>query len=74
MGDAEGYRPDGEKEALIARDPIKLYRTRLEDQSVPSTELDAIEQAAKQRISAAFDHARRSPAPAPEDAFTTVFA
>ncbi len=74
MGDAEGYRPEGEKDALHARDPIKLYRTRLENQGVPPADMDKIEQVAKQRVSAAFEHARQSPAPVPEDAFTTVFA
>jgi TPP-dependent pyruvate/acetoin dehydrogenase alpha subunit len=74
MGDAEGYRPEGEKEALQARDPIKIYRARLENQGTSPADLDAIEEAARQRVAAAFEHARQSPAPAPEDAFTTVFA
>jgi len=74
MGDAESYRPEGEKDALLTRDPITLYRTRLENEGVTPSTLDVIEATAKDRITAAFAHARQSPAPSPEDAFTTVFA
>lgn len=74
MGDAEGYRPDGEKSSLQARDPITLYRNRLEETGEAARDLDAVERIARDRVAAAFAHARSAPAPVPEDAFTTVFA
>lgn len=74
MGDAEAYRPAGEKDALVARDPIVRYRGRLEEQGVEAGALDEIERAARERVAAAFAHARSAPAPKPEDAFTAVFA
>ena len=74
MGDAEGYRPEGEKASLQARDPIPLYRKRLEQVGLEPGDLDTVEQAARDRVAAAFAHARSAPAPSPEDAFTMVFA
>lgn len=74
MGDAEGYRPEGEKESLQANDPITLYRARLEAAGLAPERLDQIEQAARDEVAGAFAHARNSAAPDPQDAFTTVFA
>lgn len=74
MGDAEAYRPAGEKAENQAHDPILLYRQRLAAEGISADQLDSLEHAAKDRVATAFAHARQSPAPAPEDAFTTVFA
>ncbi|GMG83154.1 pyruvate dehydrogenase (acetyl-transferring) E1 component subunit alpha [Paralimibaculum aggregatum] len=75
MGDAEGYRPEGEKDALFARDPIPAMRARMLDEgSATEAELAGIEAAAAARVDAAIAFARESADPAPEDALTRVFA
>lgn len=75
MGDAEGYRPKGEKDGLFARDPIPTMRKRLMADGVFSpAELDAMETAAEATVAAAIRFARESASPRPEDALTAVFA
>ncbi|WP_372801244.1 thiamine pyrophosphate-dependent dehydrogenase E1 component subunit alpha [Paracoccus seriniphilus] len=75
MGDAEGYRPKGEKEALFEKDPIPRMRARLIADGIASAaELDDIEAAAAARVETAITFARDSADPAPEDALTAVFA
>lgn len=75
MGDAEGYRPAGEKEALFARDPIPAMRARLlADGTAQIAELDALEAKAADRVAEAIDFARSSPEPDPQDALSAVFA
>ncbi|MCY3984219.1 MAG: thiamine pyrophosphate-dependent dehydrogenase E1 component subunit alpha [Roseovarius sp.] len=75
MGDAEGYRPEGEKDALFARDPIPKMRDRMLTNGVATeAELDAIESESAARVEAAVKFARESKYPAPEDALTAVFA
>ena len=75
MGDAEGYRPEGEKDALFEIDPIPRMRQRLVDDGDASDEqLRQIEEKAEQRINKAIDFARESAEPRPEDALTAVFA
>lgn len=75
MGDAEGYRPEGEKDALFEKDPIPAMRARmLAVGEASEAELDAIEAEAADRVEAAIRFARESADPAPEDALTAVFA
>lgn len=75
MGDAEGYRPDGEKDALVAKDPLPKMRAKmLADGVATEAELVAIEVESTARVEAAIKFARDSADPAPEDALTAVFA
>lgn len=75
MGDAEGYRPKGEKDALFAKDPIPAMRKRLEAEGTFSkAELDTFEAEAEAKVQAAIHFARESANPKPEDALTAVFA
>ena len=75
MGDAEGYRPEGEKDALLAKDPIPAMRSRMiSDGAASAAETDTIEAEAETRVEAAIKFARESVDPAPEDALTRVFA
>ncbi len=75
MGDAEAYRPKGEKDALLERDPIPKMRSRLiEDGDASEDELNSIEKKAEERIAEAIKFARESADPRPEDALTAVFA
>jgi pyruvate dehydrogenase E1 component alpha subunit len=75
MGDAEGYRPKGEKDALFAKDPIP----RLRDQMIKSGDMTeaedkAIVAGARKRVDEAIDFARKSDYPAAEEALEKVFA
>ncbi|MEM0950386.1 MAG: thiamine pyrophosphate-dependent dehydrogenase E1 component subunit alpha [Pseudomonadota bacterium] len=75
MGDAEGYRPKGEKDALFAKDPIPNMRAKmLADGVATEAELDAIEAESAARVDAAIKFARDSEDPAPQDALTSVYA
>lgn len=75
MGDAEAYRPEGEKDGLLALDPILAMRVRLLADGVAEAQhLDALEAKAQARVDEAIAFARRSEDPAPEDALTRVFA
>jgi len=75
MGDAEGYRPKGEKDGLFAKDPIPAMRKRLEaDGTFTAAELDAMQAIADATVQAAIRFARDSAEPRPEDALTAVFA
>ncbi|PSJ47860.1 pyruvate dehydrogenase (acetyl-transferring) E1 component subunit alpha [Zobellella endophytica] len=74
MGDAEGYRPEGEKEALQARDPIPAFRTLLLGEgALTEAEDQHLVQAARERVDAAIRFARDSAYPAPETALEKVF-
>ncbi|WJS05678.1 thiamine pyrophosphate-dependent dehydrogenase E1 component subunit alpha [Roseibium aggregatum] len=75
MGDAEGYRPKGEKDALFEMDPIPAMRARMiAEGTANESELAALESDAAARVEAAIKFARESADPAPEDALTSVFA
>ena len=75
VGDAEGYRPKGEKEALMAKDPIPAYAERLRAAGVLTPESDReLMAAAHARVDAAIKFGRESPYPEPEEALAHVFA
>jgi acetoin:2,6-dichlorophenolindophenol oxidoreductase subunit alpha len=74
MGDAEGYRPAGEKDALHARDPIPKLRAHLEAEYSWSATDDAdLVQRCQERVDAAVTFARDSAYPAPEEAMEKMF-
>jgi pyruvate dehydrogenase E1 component alpha subunit len=74
MGDGETYRPAGEKQALLAKDPIPVYRQRLLDLGVlDEVGAAAIEERARGRVDAAVQFARDSAYPAPQEALERVF-
>jgi acetoin:2,6-dichlorophenolindophenol oxidoreductase subunit alpha len=74
IGDGEGYRSDTEKASLNERDPLPIYRSRLESTGVKPDLLDTVEHGARERVAASFAHARSSSAPTPDDAYSCVFA
>ncbi|MFO1260319.1 MAG: thiamine pyrophosphate-dependent dehydrogenase E1 component subunit alpha [Sphingomonadaceae bacterium] len=74
MGDAEGYRPEGEIERLKAIDPIPRYRQRLLAEGFDAADLDTAEAQAKAEVDQAFIAARAASYPEPEEAFAHVFA
>jgi len=75
MGDAEGYRPEGEKDALFAKDPIPAFRDRLIADNDMTDSVDAeIVQRAHEKVDEAIAFARESADPAPQEALEKVFA
>ena len=74
MGDAEAYRPEGEKESLGLRDPIPAFRALLQKEGVTSAQLDSMEKAAEAEVAEAITFARDSDYAPVEDALTHVFA
>lgn len=57
------YRPDDEVEAWMSKDPIPLYRTKLESIGISASDLDRIEEAARAEIDAATDAAKDASEP-----------
>ena len=74
MGDGETYRPEGEKDGLMKKDPIPGYRQRLIDEGVMSeAQAEDIAARARGRIDEAVQFARESPYLRPEEALEQVF-
>src|SRR5579863_8938181 len=68
--DPAKYRPEGELEKWKQRDPIKLYRRRLEERGIGVGKLDAIDAEVKRRIDEATEKCKAAPMP-PADILTT---
>lgn len=74
MGDAEAYRPEGEKEGLIEKDPISLFeRLLLDGNELSSSQNEEIKTQAKATVDEAIQFARDSEYAAPETAMQCVF-
>jgi pyruvate dehydrogenase E1 component alpha subunit len=63
------YRPEGELDRWLERDPIKIYRQRLVDFGVEPEEIIGIEERSKQKVEEATATCKASP-PAPETLLT----
>lgn len=75
QGDTEGYRPNGEKDGLLARDPIPAMRARiLSGRTASEEEVKAAEECARLAVDDALEFARESPLPEPDDALKCVYA
>jgi acetoin:2,6-dichlorophenolindophenol oxidoreductase subunit alpha len=61
--DPAKYRPEGELQAWLARDPLPTYRERLVIDGVPAATLDAIEHDALEAVDRATEEARGAPFP-----------
>jgi TPP-dependent pyruvate/acetoin dehydrogenase alpha subunit len=68
------YRPDDEVADWMTRDPISIYRSRLESLGVATADLDAIETAAAAEIDEVTDLCKATPPPDPEILLTDVWA
>ncbi len=74
-GDPGIYKNAKEQEAWIKKDPIiKLEKKLVEYEYAAEDELNAIKDAAKERIEAAVEFAKNSPDPEPEDVLRDVYA
>jgi TPP-dependent pyruvate/acetoin dehydrogenase alpha subunit len=75
IGDPGAYRPAGEPEAWLERDPVVTLRARLVSNSVLSEEaLAEIDRAIDERISAAVERADGLPEPPEEFALEDVYS
>jgi pyruvate dehydrogenase E1 component alpha subunit len=61
--DPAQYRPKGELEQWLTRDPIKIYRARMLTLGFAEADLRAIEQDTERRVDEATETAKSSPAP-----------
>jgi pyruvate dehydrogenase E1 component alpha subunit len=70
-----GYRPKGEYEHELARDPVTAHRQRLVDDGFWSPEQEeALQQAIRDEIKRAFEFARSSPFPERDELLKHVYA
>ena len=75
MGDAEQYRPAAEVSELQAKDALPRFREQLlSTYAIGESELVEAETTAYARVDEAFDYARQSDLPSPNEAYQTVFA
>jgi acetoin:2,6-dichlorophenolindophenol oxidoreductase subunit alpha len=72
--DPAKYRPDGELEAWLERDPISLYERQLLGAGTSQEELDTIRAEAERVVDDALTRAQQWPEPAPDARFDHVFA
>jgi TPP-dependent pyruvate/acetoin dehydrogenase alpha subunit len=68
------YRPDGELEQWLKRDPITIYRQRLAEFGIAESQVKAIEQEVDKRIDAATEACKAAPPPPEEIMVTDVYA
>ncbi len=74
-GDADAYRADDFKQAMLDRDPIQTFPQRLvEEGLLTESEVERLRAEATEQVDAAIEFARSSPFPEPEDALLHVFA
>jgi TPP-dependent pyruvate/acetoin dehydrogenase alpha subunit len=72
--DPAKYRPAGELEEWMMRDPVKVLRQRLVEAGIDEAELTRIETDAKAVVDAAVQAAKDAPLSDPSEAFTDVWA
>ena len=72
--DPAKYRPEGELEEWMMRDPLKVLRARLVDDGVGEDAIVAVENSAKAVVVAAIELAKDAPLSDVSEAFTDVWA
>jgi acetoin:2,6-dichlorophenolindophenol oxidoreductase subunit alpha len=72
--DPAKYRPAGELEEWMTRDPIKLYRRRLLEAGIGEAALERIEQDSMRKVDAATEACKAAPPSPPEILTTDVYA
>jgi pyruvate dehydrogenase E1 component alpha subunit len=72
--DPAAYRPEGELESWLERDPILLHERALAAAGVAQSEIDAVKSAAEQAVAAALERASAWPEPDPESRLEHVYA
>ena len=72
--DPAKYRPEGELEEWLMRDPVTVLRARLVASGIPEEEIGVIERTAQVEVLAAIEAAKNAPLSDPSEAFTDVWA
>jgi pyruvate dehydrogenase E1 component alpha subunit len=72
--DPAKYRPEGELEEWLTRDPITLLESRLTDSGVPEADLEALREQVAAEVTEALDRAKSWPDPEAESRFENVLA
>jgi pyruvate dehydrogenase E1 component alpha subunit len=72
--DPAHYRPEGELDRWLERDPIAVHERALRERGVDQDRLDAVGAAAERTVADALERARRGPDPRPESRLEHVFA
>ncbi len=72
--DPASYRPEGELEAWLERDPILVHERALLAAGVEQAEIDEVKAAAEAAVAAALERATNWPDPAPESRLEHVYA
>jgi TPP-dependent pyruvate/acetoin dehydrogenase alpha subunit len=72
--DPAKYRPEGELDRWLERDPIKLYRARLMDFGVSEEQIAAIEKESKDKVEAATEKCKAAPPPSVDLLTSDVYA
>jgi TPP-dependent pyruvate/acetoin dehydrogenase alpha subunit len=65
--DPATYRPDGELEGWLERDPLRVARERLVAEGTSEEEIAAVEEQTKQGLATAIEAAREAPFPDPAE-------
>jgi acetoin:2,6-dichlorophenolindophenol oxidoreductase subunit alpha len=72
--DPAKYRPPGELEAWLKRDPVKIYRQRLLDFGISAAAIERIERQSKEKLEAATAACKAAPPPPEEILAADVYA
>jgi pyruvate dehydrogenase E1 component alpha subunit len=72
--DPAKYRPEGELDRWLERDPLKIYRERLLGMGIVEATLKDIENEAARKVDAATEEAKASPAPSLDSIPKNVWA
>lgn len=72
--DPAKYRPPGELEEWLKRDPIKIYRARLKEFGVAEDAIKTIEEESKRKVDAATEACKASPSAPAEILTADVYA
>ncbi len=73
--DPASYRPEGELELWLARDPIEIYAERLQAQGVLASDgLDRLTEEVSASVAEAAERAKASPEPTEQAMFTHIYA
>jgi acetoin:2,6-dichlorophenolindophenol oxidoreductase subunit alpha len=72
--DPASYRPPGELEEWLARDPLEVARRRLAELAVSEAEIAAVTEKAARTVADAVTAAKAAPGADPAQAFTDVWA
>jgi pyruvate dehydrogenase E1 component alpha subunit len=72
--DPAKYRPPGELEAWMKRDPVKLYRQKLLDTGFKESALARIDAESKRKVDAATEACKAAGMPSPDSLTTDVYA